>query len=32
MVLGWSARQIVIILYLVTVVLSAAALATARFD
>ena len=32
MALGWSARQIVIILYLVTVVLSVAALATARFD
>jgi UDP-GlcNAc:undecaprenyl-phosphate/decaprenyl-phosphate GlcNAc-1-phosphate transferase len=32
MALGWSPRQIVIILYLLTVLLAAAALASARFD
>jgi UDP-GlcNAc:undecaprenyl-phosphate/decaprenyl-phosphate GlcNAc-1-phosphate transferase len=32
MALGWSPRQIVVILYLLTVLLAAAALATARFD
>lgn len=32
MTIGWSPRQIVVILYLLTVLLSALALATARFD
>jgi UDP-GlcNAc:undecaprenyl-phosphate/decaprenyl-phosphate GlcNAc-1-phosphate transferase len=32
MAIGWSTRQIVVILYLVTIVLSLVALVTARFD
>jgi UDP-N-acetylmuramyl pentapeptide phosphotransferase/UDP-N-acetylglucosamine-1-phosphate transferase len=32
MAVGWSTRQIVIVLYLLTILLSLVALATAQFD